>query len=218
MITNLVQARHEYHVHNYRLGNLVYCATPKCASTFYSTLVLANGWQRINWSQIDWNQDHVFGFYAEPVDRWYKAIQEDIQNEERYSFSNLIYDQLENHADRCFPVTFHSLPITSALGAKAYDIDWIPLLDHTSNVEQFMLLCAKYNITIQFDDTVDRHVSSGQKMHDIVHIKRVFGHGDPKWAVWYLHLANDIELWQNICEKFNSHATIWDNMSWLRND
>lgn len=203
-----------YNVHIYRCRNLVYFGTLKCASTFYSTMLLDNGWSRTAWQQIDWNQDHVFGFLLDPIRRWFKGIQEDIQNEESRSFAHTAYQVIENYWSHSFLVTNHTLPITTALGDRAYQVDWIPLLDQTSNLDHFRLLCEKYQMTVNPGANTDPHHSAGSKILEVEHIERRFGSGN---VMWELFLQRDIDLYRKVCNNFNPHGKTWDEISWLNN-
>lgn len=203
-----------YNVHIYRHENLVYIATLKCASTFYTTLLMDNGWQRVSWDNIDWNKDHVFGFMSDPVKRWFKGLQEDIQNEESRSFAHTAYQVIENYWTHSFLVTNHTLPITTALGDRAYCVDWIPLIDRDSNFDHFQKLCAKYNVTVSTGPNTDPHISDGSKILEQEHIERSFKDGN---VMWELFLSRDIDLYKQICDNFNSQGQTWDQISWLTN-
>ena len=85
----------DYNVHVYRYKNLIYVATFKCASTYYTTLFQSNGWVRVHWEGINWAEDHVFGFLIDPVVRYVKALSEDYFNEEDSEFSQFLIDYLE---------------------------------------------------------------------------------------------------------------------------
>lgn len=210
----MTSAYDRYNVHVYRHNNLVYMATLKCASTFYSTMLMDNGWVRCSFSDIDWQKDHVFGFLLDPVRRWFKGLQEDIQNEESRSFTNTAYEVIENYWSHCFLVTNHTLPITTALGDRAYQIDWIPLVDKTSNYPQFQLLCEKYGLNVEPGENTDPHHGHGNKLLEVEHIERRFNTGN---VMWELFLQRDIDLYNNVCNNFNPQGATWDEMSWLRN-
>jgi hypothetical protein len=203
-----------YNVHIYRYQNLVYFATLKCASTFYTTLLIDNGWNRITWDNIDWTNDHVFGFMLEPVKRWFKGLQQDIQNEESRSFANTAYQVIENYWSHSFLVTNHTLPITTALGHRAYQVDWIPLIDKDSNFAQLRKLCDKYGVTVEIGPNTDPHFSDGSKLLKQEHIERSFKHGN---VMWELFLAKDIDLYQQVYNNFNAQGQTWNQTSWLNN-
>lgn len=210
----MTSAYDRYNVHVHRHNNLVYMATLKCASTFYSTLLMDNGWSRSSFDEIDWQRDHVFGFLSNPVRRWAQGIQEDIQNEESRSFTNTAYEVIENYWSHCFLVTRHSLPVTTALGDRAYQIDWIPLVDKTSNYPQFQKLCKKYGLNVEPGENTDSHHSSSDKVLEVDDIERKFKTGN---VMWELFLQRDIDLYNNVCNNFNPQGATWDEMSWLRN-
>lgn len=205
---------YRYNVHIYRHQHLVYFGTLKCASTFYSTLLMDNGWQRITWNDIDWQQDHVFGFLLDPKRRWFKGIQEDIQNEESKSFEHTAYQVIENYWNHSFLVTNHTLPITTALGRWVWQVDWIPLTDRNSNLPQLQKLCGKYNVSVVPGPNTDPHVSDGTKLLQQEHIERSFKEGN---VMWELFLQSDIDLYNSVCNNFNASGQTWDQTTWLNN-
>ncbi len=204
-----------YNTHIYRHQQLVYVGTLKCASTFYSTLLMDNGWKQIGWDEIDWQQDHVFGFILDPIRRWFKGIQEDIQSQESRSFAHTAYQVIENYWSHSFLVTNHTLPITTALGQHAWQVDWIPLIDRDSNLPQLQKLCHTYNVSVIPGSNTDPHVSHPSKLREQEQIERSFNKGN---VMWELFLQSDIDLYNSVCNNFNPLGQTWDQTSWLNND
>ena len=110
----------------YRLDNLVYHRSNKCAGTFFSELFLKNGWQEIQADQIN-NSDVHFGIIIDPVVRRAKAITERI-------FMANIKEQIDNPqflrfiADICV-VDEHNIPYYVQF-KHLKDIKLFPLFDN----------------------------------------------------------------------------------------
>jgi hypothetical protein len=218
----------QYNVHVCRHGNLVYLASLKAASTFYRTLLVANDWDIISFDDINWEDDHVFGFMADPVSRYIKAITEDFFNEETVQvidsveyllpdteFQNILRKILSTHRKQCFVLTHHSLPLSITLGDYVKKVDWIPLSDDIPSAELFTKLCKKYTITLDYhSENVDHHVSNGSKIAIFNELKTLFGEGN---YFRDMVLARDIDLYNDVKSKINVNGNNWDEISWLRN-
>ena len=126
------------YVETYRQGRLVYVRNFKCASTFFSNVFESAGWNRILYSNIDWDQDHVFSHIREPIYRrslglveWATAcgLLEELVNDPR--ISQLL---------RTAPGLSDYMPYLDYFGSTAWKIDWIPL---TGTVEQNIQITKK---------------------------------------------------------------------------
>ena len=216
---NLVeQALKEYNVHVYRYQSLVYVATFKCASTYYTTLLQSNGWDRIRWDDIDWAQDHVFGFLIDPVVRYVKALAEDFINEENTDFEQFLFSFLEKALTRSTLLTFHSIPICTSLKDYVNKIDWIPISQGFEHHSLLLTLLDKHRVTLShYGDMVDPHFGTTykkeleQRMFDIFNSKN-------KHISYKLLLNEDIELFENVKNKINPQGIHWDQISWLRSN
>jgi hypothetical protein len=210
-----------YNVHICRKNNLVYLASLKAASTYYKSLLVSNGWDTIQFDSIDWKRDHVFGFIADPVTRYIKAITEDFFNEETEylvedpEFQNLLRKIVSRHKKQCFVLTYHSLPLSITLGDYAKKVDWIPLSENIPSDKLFTKLCEKYIITLDYTlETIDHHVSTEHKLLIYNELKLLFGDGN---YFRDMVLAKDIDLYNDVKSKININGTTWDEISWLRN-
>lgn len=218
----------EFNVHIYRNKNVVYLATLKAASTFYTSLVLANNWEVIRFSDINWSIDHVFGFIVDPKVRYLKAVTEDYFNEEVEmvidgiedwvpdpEFQNILCAILGKHKSQCFVLTHHSLPLSVTLGDYVRKIDWIPADTDIRSEIFFTKLCEKYKIAIDYtSENIDEHKSNAYKTLIFNKLKDLFGNGN---YFQELVLAKDIDLYNEVKSKFNVNGSTWDEISWLRN-
>jgi hypothetical protein len=212
------QALEDYNVHLYRYNNLVYVATLKCASTYYTTLVQSNGWPRIRWHEIDWDKDHVFGFLIDPVVRYVKALSEDYFNEESEEFYDFLLDYLEKFLKRSTVLTFHSIPITTSLKKYADKIDWIPIDSNFEHHSLLLKLLDKHGVILShYGDTVDPHFGVENKKELERRMLDLFNQSD-KHISYNLLFAEDIELFEQIKAKINPQGIHWDQISWLRSN
>jgi hypothetical protein len=212
-------AIHHFHVFAYKKGNLVYVPTMKAASTYYISLCSLNGFERINFNEINWEIDHVFGFIMEPIKRYFKGIVEDIVQNPDPNYKDVIYNLLRDHHKFCLPITPHCMPITVTLSDRAYQIDWIPLYEkNIRSHEIFRKLCRHHGITI--DDTldgIDPHYSNGTKKDLFDLFYKLADSFNDDCPPWFMSLVEDIELYHNVVEKMNPNGKTWTEISWLSN-
>lgn len=192
----------------YRKQNLVFVSLLKCASTYYGQAFIDNGWQPIEYNTIDWSKDHVFGFIMNPNDRYLKGLAEDV-------FDPNTHWTVEN-----LPVflnaivfTYHSLPINMYLNQHMDKIDWIPLDKSVPSSELVLKLLAKYNLTLDFKDTIYKHQSVPEKI-DIYNLLK--SRIDLNNHVVYNGLQADNDLYRQVCSNINLNGTTWDEISWLK--
>lgn len=216
-------AMNHFHMFAYRKNGLVYVPTLKSACTYYYTLCLANGFERIQFSDIDWESDHVFGFIMDPVKRYFKGLIEDLilcEQSESVQLVDTVYNLLETFPKYGFPISSHCIPVTTTLSLKAHEIDWIPLYNnHIPSHDLFLRLCKQYGITINHDDpTIDPHVSNIYKKELFDKFYQLSAKlDDSKTPSWYVTLAQDIELYYNVVERINPNGRTWTEVSWLSN-
>ena len=107
--------------------NLVYLAFYKCASTYYAELLAKNGWQHIKRQDIDWYNNTVFAFIAEPFERYIKGLAEDVYN-------NLTHWTVDNLPvfDNGVALTEHTWPIHHIVGENVNQVVWLKLSNNIS--------------------------------------------------------------------------------------
>ena len=164
----------EYNVHNYRKNNLVYVATPKCGSRYYSTLLLENNWDQIPFWKINWGKDYVFGFIRDPYIRYLKGVVQDIFESESIDFDNCITQMIRQFKKFNLPMTPHSVPISILLQGYYQNIKWIPIGDRSH--EEFIKICQEHDIEIGHYDSenVDPHHSDKNKQSFYLRLKKEF--------------------------------------------
>lgn len=211
-------ALEEYNVHVYRYQNLVYVATFKCASTYYTTLVQSNGWDRIRWQEIDWVNDHVFGFLIDPVVRYVKALAEDYINEESPELEQLLFSYLEKSLTRSTLLTFHSIPICTSLKQYVNKIDWIPIDSRFNHHSLLLTLLDKHEVILSHHgDMVDPHIGTNFKKELEQRMFNLF-YNSNKHISYRLLLSEDVELFEQVKQKINPQGIYWDQISWLRSN
>jgi hypothetical protein len=189
----------------YRKQNLVFVSLLKCASTYYGEVFVNNGWQPIAYNTIDWIDDHVFGFIMNPNDRYLKGLAEDVSD------TNTCWN-LENlplFVDSIV-FTYHSLPINNYLSKHIEEIDWIPL---DASQELVLKLLQKYNLTLHFDNTTDKHQSSADKIKIYNLLKSKI---DLNNHMIHAGLQADNDLYSRVCNNINLKGKTWEDISWLK--
>ena len=197
----------------WRSGNLVYLETLKCASTYYFDIFENNGWVKHTADKIDWDNDHVFSFIMEPLERRLKGLTEYITFFPKYMplldldqqfWSNLLY------------LNEHSMPYTLSFHRHAYQIDWIPIDREYSSDRLLEKLVEKYNITLSGLYSDKKNVSSAKKLAVYEKIKALTAGGNFNL---FMGIDPDIFLYNTVCKQINVenlNTATWDEISWLR--
>jgi hypothetical protein len=158
----------EYNVHVFRKNNLVYVATYKCGSTYFVSLLIVNGWERISLSDIDWHNNHVIAFIRNVKERYINGIIEDLYQtqtieepkaeeiEKIYEYLKKIASDSSNH----FLIgSYHTVPITVILHDFIDKMHWIPISEGFDHNKEFFQICEEFNcpISIFEDENIDHH-------------------------------------------------------------
>ena len=193
-----------------RYQNLVYVLTRKCASTYYQNIFQQNSWQFTTMDQIDWHNDHVFGFIRDPVQRYLKGLAEDLHHDGR--LSGCVEELYRFYSSNIMLMSHHSLPYSLTYKNYCSKIDWIPIDMNFDSDAMLSKLLQKYDIMLTIDKTNYRH-ESDELMHQTYQfVKTWFDKGN-----WITHsvLAEDNDLYVTVCDRFNSKGANWDKISWL---
>jgi hypothetical protein len=185
-------------------GKLVYVNHPKCASTYYINLLKTNGWQPVEFKNIDWRSDQVFGFFMNPTTKHAKAITEDLVS--KYADK---LDDILNLGERFFQdiglFGWHSMPLWLRFSHYVYNITWIPLDGKLNSDELFQQYLKHHDMNIKFVQT-DAHQSIEKKQQVFQIVKQLIGNGS---AIQWQMLAKDLDLYNYVMSKINYHANCW---------
>jgi hypothetical protein len=178
----------------YRKNNLVYAPVLKNASTFYTTLFTKNNWKLIQFQDIDWDKDRVFGFIQNPTIRYCKGLTEDLYNDNDLQLH--ILPLLEQRQKNVLPMTFHTLPISLMFGDYMYDILWIPIDKESLGKEKVVSFLKINNISLNWDNHQSKiHESNLEKLKFFETVKNMLGNGNSNF--WKL-LSKDIDLYYHV--------------------
>jgi hypothetical protein len=188
-----------FNVHNYKKNNLVYIGTPKCGSRYYTTLLTENGWRRIHFWEIDWDNIHAVGFIRDPLERYLKGVVQDIFESESTDFDDCVTKMIGEFNKFNLPMTPHSVPITMLLQDYYHKINWIPVGNNSH--EEFLKICEQHQISIENYDSenIDPHHSDSNKQQYYERIKTAFGHGN---ELYHLFFEKDHKLYDEAKKKF----------------
>ena len=200
----------------YRRGKLVYAPVFKAASSYYTNLLEHNGWQAIKYIEVDWDNDHVFGFIMDPIKRYFKGLAQDLSHNiiDGKEFIEKNKESIVTDTQFLF-FSYHTLPISITHADHYYAIDWIPI-DNDSNATVYLEeLLAPYDIKLDIPDHIFSHPSDSMKTELYEWTKSLWGNNN----VLLLHLLkDDIELYNKVTWRFtpNFRPGDWNETSWLR--
>jgi len=211
---------HRHHLMVATNGPLVYVRNLKCASTFfYESFLKLWRWEEMNWMDIDWENQHVFGHISDPIERRHKGVAEFISMCELEDLFNQ-NKNFQNFVKFAPVLDQHSSSYHDTFGESCYQIDWIPITDysHQQVVNFTENLMSNWGIShcVGRWDYTQAHQSTPAKKAIEHKIKELYNSEarPPEYLSWYFH--KDQLLYKSICRKFNPQGTTWTEISWLR--
>jgi|APGre2960657373_1045057.scaffolds.fasta_scaffold00074_1 hypothetical protein len=195
-------------------------ATLKCGSSFLTATFNQNcRWRQIPFSEINWDNSHVFTLMTDPLTRRYKAIAEWLFQKK------LVSEYYKNVELQNFVLSTPILDIHSYGYVYNYyedfcnRIDWIPMepvKNHDGIKWAISKLLEKYKIYISHYWASDKesNISSKVKKKLEADIKEKFESSPNEKIMEYL--SPDIDLYNRVSNRFNPNSDNWDDISWLR--
>lgn len=198
----------------YRHQNLVYVSNFKCASWYHRDLFLYNQWCPTKLNDIDWEEDHVFGFIRDPMTIRIHGITTDIFRLDP-KFVTQFLDLPDLFFENLPGIGPHSIPMSLRFGMYASLIDWIPIdIDVAAN-DLFAKLLDYHKISLQalpaqfLDDGED--MTDHHKVREIIKIKSA-SMSHSVWRTW----SRDLDLYRSVIINFDPRADQWNDISWLK--
>jgi hypothetical protein len=175
-------------------------------------------WQEISWSSIDWENDHVFSHILEPVKRRHKAVAERL-------FMFGLCDQyindlnLQECLEHSLVLDQHGESYSTRYSTACNRIDWIPLQpDNHVNVTLTQALLSNSGVNDVKWNYGYSHIGEDIKtqVEKILETRWNQALYQGRLLEWQQHeLQQDIDLYTNITQSFDSNATSWRDISWL---
>ena len=192
----------------YRFGDLVYINHPKCASTYYSSLLAANQWTPIKFSEIQWGKDYVFGFAMDPWIKHAKAITEDLWSRHRENLGTIL-DLGPTFFQDLGLFGWHSMPLWVRLQHHMYQVHWIPLdLRQISSDTLLEHLLNHHGCSLDLGN-INRHESQPEKLSLFKQVREMLDKGSA--IIWQV-LAQDLDLYNQIRDSVNPYGSNWTEM------
>lgn len=189
-----------------RRNNLVYVNHPKCASTYYMNLLAENGWTPLEYKDIDWASDHVFGFFMDPFTKHAKAITAELAG-----YPDKL-DVLLSMGPRFFQdlglFGWHTMPLWLRFGNRVWDITWIPIDVQIDSDTLFRKFLKHHNTEIDFV-SVDSNPSDAYTQQLFHQIKQLIGNGS---AILWQVLSRDLDLYNQIGNLMNYQGHCWSDV------
>jgi len=174
-------------------NNVVYHRSNKCAGTYLSNLLSANGWEEIHHYEIE-ESDHHFGVIVDPYVRRAKSITERIFMSNQQSKID-DPDFLKFIEDMCI-VDEHMIPY-SVQFKNIQPLTLFPLIKDHSIVTVLTAFLEQHNILLKPTENLHTNSSNAVKLsvYDKVH-KAL------RWGVFEHVFKEDILLYEKILTKF----------------
>jgi hypothetical protein len=189
----------------YRCGHLVYINHPKCASTYYSSRFSAAQWRSIDFADIQWGKDCVFGFFMDPIIKHAKAITEDLWSRHYHNLEKIL-DLGPAFFQDLGLFGWHSMPLWVRLQHHMHQVYWMPLdmpgISGDALLEHFL----SHHGCILPTSKTDRHQSESEKLLVYTRVRDLLQNGSA--IIWQV-LAQDIDLYNQVRAAINPHGTNW---------
>ena len=200
-------------------GSMVYVRNLKCASTFFgSSFEKCWRWEHIQWSNINWETQHVFGHMLDPLERRFKGLAEYIN----MHGMTALFDtdtRFQTFVKNAVVLDEHTSSYHDTFGNLVYHIDWIPISDysHEQVISFTERLMKHYGIkTLKNWDYNNVHRTHPEKQAVERQLQQLCKDQKtwPQTVSWYLE--RDIALYRHINSRFDPVAETWAETSWLR--
>jgi hypothetical protein len=194
------------------MNKLVYVRYEISKGSFYYPILQYNKWEQIEFDEINWDEDHVFSFILDPVERYMSGVSFDLLYNP--ALTEILLNQGAELFKNLLIITPHSVPIHNIFFDHVDNIDWIPTGDGFDDECNFKKLCAHHGIELDWNTSV-----TSQVFRNIRDIKaKVKGMLDNDLGIGTRHLwtllAKDIDLYGEILKNFKSDAVLWSDVSW----
>lgn len=195
-----------------RRSRLVYARTLKCGSEFFWRNFRDVGWQEIAWQDINWENNHVFSFIMDPIQRRHKGMAEwVIYNDFREQvMQDPAFQRMINSAPS---LDEHSACLRDLYGARMVDIDWLPMTeDHAVAIGLAdQLLARAGHAPIQWKTSgehpdygyTDYVHSSQEYMEDLYQMIKHLWDSNAVQDSNHYYFEQDILAWRRACLKYN---------------
>lgn len=195
-----------------RMNKLVYARYCISKGSVYYPILEYNQWKKIDFNEINWQEDHVFSFILNPVERYLSAISIDLFHNPE--LIEILLAQGPDLLKNLLVITPHSIPLHNIFFDHAENIDWIPAGAGYDDEHNFKKLCAHHGIGLDWNTSViARDYESASGIRDKVKGMLNNDLGIGSRHLWSL-LAKDIDLYEEILKNFKSDAVLWPDVSW----
>lgn len=198
---------------------VTYISTLKCGSSFFTATFEKNfRWPKIHFDDIRWDHSHVFSFMIEPLTRRYKAIAEWL-SQNRLTNEFYVNPELQKFVLTKPIIDIHSYGYVYNYYDYSQQIDWIPtdVVGSHNDIKNLVSIMMEKNYISVMDKwatAANANISSSYKKKLEFRIKEMFEENPSQEILDYL--APDVELYNNVIERFNPCGKTWDEISWLR--
>lgn len=200
------------HVECLRMDKLVYVRYDISKGTVYYPILQHNQWKKIEFNEINWDEDHVFSFILDPVERYLSGISFDLlYNPE---LTEILLDRGTDLFKKLLVITPHSVPLHNIFFDYMEHIDWIPAGQGFDDETNFKKLCDHHSIKLDWNTAVID--PSFTNIYDIKGpVRSMFENdfGSGTRQIWSM-LAKDIDFYKKILDRFNGDAVLWPDVSW----
>jgi hypothetical protein len=179
-------------VYVYPYKPIAYLPITKNASTTFTSVFKARGWELQQLDQID-DSYQVFGHFRDPIDRHFKGTAEFLIKD---NLTHMIRDPDWQKIWMSAVMDMHSYPITWALGSRANKIHWIPISRKIPTNYLTHRYLMSHEIDMNLLNATWHNESSIEKQQLYLELRRL--HNQTPYNQLSFFYDSDIVLWNKI--------------------
>jgi len=195
-----------------RMEKLVYARYNISKGGVYFPILEYNQWKKIDFNEINWQDDHVFSFILNPVERYISGISYDLFcNPE---LTEILLEQGQDLLKNLLVITPHSVPLHNIFFDHIEHIDWIPAGPGWDDETNFKKLCDHHGIELDWNTAmIDLTFKKADVIRNKVSAILENDLGIGSCYLWTM-LAKDQDLYKKVLDNFDGSAVSWPEVSW----
>jgi len=195
-----------------RMGKLVYARYSISKGSVYFPILEYNRWKKIGFNEINWQDDHVFSFILNPVERYLSGISYDLCCNPQ--LTEILLAQGSDLLKNLLVITPHSIPLHNIFFDHVEHIDWIPTGPGFDDEINFKKLCDYHGVKLDWKTSViDLTFEKAADIRDKVSAILENDLGIGSCYLWTM-LAKDQDLYKKVLDNFDGSAASWPEISW----
>lgn len=187
-----------------RKNKLVYTRTLKAGSEFFYKNFKAAGWFEVSFDSINWDNETVFSYIMDPIQRRHKGISEMIVST---GTRGLLLKNKGNFDQLIKMVPFldaHSASLHNIYGPAVRKINWLLMTaDHSVAVQETERFLTQHGVPVPIWNTYFTHATGSYMSEIYTKVKELWENDPTIDDTVRNYFAPDIELYNEIKDRYD---------------